>query len=263
MLLWAGRLVRKPACRGVRPETGFIADWVLPPLVLKGVLQRLGKAPVPLLASFVDSCGRNGGLSDRGVPVLPLDWALRVTKDDTLSFGGKYVMPVLGWTLRCCTDEMLPVPASAVVLEADNGSFCGTFEVRAVRGEPLSARPTKTGKVQAAADLNEVLPDLTESGVNVVLAGTGAGFWKPGEAGNAGLALPGCLDSSEAGPAEETGNSTEDPLFDLPTWGVKAADCLAVYVWGVCVLDKGKEACAGSVALPVSCLPLTVCLSTV
>ena len=85
-----------------------------------------------------------------------------------------------------------------MVLEAEVGGFCRTFAVRAVSGEPLTAWPPDTGKGEAAADLNGVLPDFDEdvkSGMSAVLAGTGGWFWKPEEAGNAGLGVLGCLDS--------------------------------------------------------------------
>lgn len=58
----------------------------------------------------------------------------------------------------------------------------------------LTARPTKLVKGEAAAALSGVLPDPIPSGVSAVLAaGAGADLRKLGEAGNAGVALAGCL----------------------------------------------------------------------
>lgn len=255
LLLWVGKLDCTPACRGAMPKPGDTADLMPPPLVLAGCWSRLGKAPVPLLAGFADSCGREVGLKASGLAALPLGWPLLLTNDGTPTFGTKPDMPGLGRALRCCEEEMLPVPARDAVVEADRSGFGRTFGVRAVRGELLTARPANVGTREAAGGLNGVLPDFAdvESGVSAVLAGTGMECWKHGEAGNIGLAVLGCLGSTEAGPGGGVAacTSMEARLFGAPAWGPKGFDNLAVCVSaGTVFLDNGREAFAGSEALP-------------
>ena len=119
LLLEAGKLVCTPFCAGVRPTAAVTAGRVLPLLVLRGCLKRLGKVPAALLGGFAGTCDRGTGFVNGEVANLPpLCWSflclLLFTRDATPSFGIMLDTPWLVWALRCCANDKdiaLPVPA--------------------------------------------------------------------------------------------------------------------------------------------------------